>query len=172
MDMLFIGDSLIEYGDWDELLPDDRVTNLGISGETVESLLSRTEDICHRFSSPDIILIMSGINNVAMEDNDFIGAYTDILRKLGQTYNNSRIYVNSLLPVFVPFISNSTVSGINDRLRKMAAGNGAEYLDIYRVFVDDQGAPVKGYLSDDGVHLSIRGYEVWTAELARYFRMM
>ena len=66
--LLFLGDSLIEYYDWAERFADYDVHNLGIAGETVEGLASRLGRILRELKAPDIVFIMSGINNMAMED--------------------------------------------------------------------------------------------------------
>jgi lysophospholipase L1-like esterase len=41
-----------------------------------------------------------------------------------------------------------------------------EFIDIYSYFVKN-GDPVKEYLLDDGVHLSDKGYEVWSNVVER-----
>ena len=62
--LVFIGDSLTQWFDWQRRFPDDAVMNLGISGETVEGLLSRREAIREKVHNPDIIFLMSGINDL------------------------------------------------------------------------------------------------------------
>ncbi len=162
MNILLIGDSLVEYFDWQERFPDHNIVNLGVAGESVEGLLSRTAHIKDNCPEADIIFIMSGINNVAMGDLDFAGPYRIILEKLAGFYPDAGIYVHSLLPVRVDFISDDSIRSINSILRTMAHETGAAYLDIYSRFVDTQGRPIREYLMDDGVHLSAQGYIVWS----------
>ena len=63
--LVFIGDSLTQWGDWERRFPGYQVTNLGISGETVEGLLARRARIRARIENPDVIFLMTGINNLA-----------------------------------------------------------------------------------------------------------
>jgi lysophospholipase L1-like esterase len=163
MNIIMLGDSLIEYYDWQRRFPGHRVWNLGIAGESVEGLLSRVMRIQGICPEADCICIMSGINNVAMGDVDFIDFYKVVLEKLSSFYRTSRIFVHSLLPSTAGFISDTSIREVNDSLRALARDSGAEYLDVYGRFVDTKGRPVREYLLDDGVHVSSAGYEVWSA---------
>jgi len=162
MNILFVGDSLIEYLDWQERFPDHTVINLGAAGESVQGLLSRTVIIQEVCSNADFIFIMSGINNVAMGDNDFIDFYKVIIEKLSVMYPDARIFINSLLPVSVDFISNELIQKTNESLKVLADKMNVFYLDIYRKFIDTKGMPIREYLLEDGVHLSRAGYAVWS----------
>lgn len=162
MNILFVGDSLIEYLDWQERFPDHTVMNLGAAGESVQGLLSRTVIIKEICSEADLIFIMSGINNVAMGDNDFIDVYKVIIEKLSILYPDARIFINSLLPVSVDFISNELIQRTNEFLKILADKMNVFYLDIYRKFIDTKGMPIREYLLEDGVHLSRTGYAVWS----------
>ena len=162
MNILFVGDSLIEYLDWQERFPDHKVTNLGVAGESVQGLLSRTVIIKEVCPKADLIFIMSGINNVAMGDNDFIDFYKIIIEKLSILYPDARIFINSLLPVSVDFISNELIQRTNEFLKVLADKMNVLYLDIYRKFIDTKGMPIREYLLEDGVHLSRAGYAVWS----------
>jgi lysophospholipase L1-like esterase len=162
MDILFLGDSLIEYFDWKERFPDHNIENLGMAGESVEGLLSRVIKIKGIYSKADFIFIMTGINNVAMDDLEFFDFYKIILEKLSSEYPNAQIFINSLLPTTADFISNESIHSANDSLKKLANDRNIEYLDAHKFFIDEDGRPVRDYLLDDGVHLSNKGYEVWS----------
>jgi lysophospholipase L1-like esterase len=162
MKLLFLGDSLIEYFDWQKRFPEHKVANLGIAGEPVEGLLSRVVRVRSICPEADMIFIMSGINNVATGDTEFVEFYRVIIEKLSSAYPGAKIFIFSLLPVLMDFISNESVCQVNESLRKLALDVSAEYLDIYSRFVDTKGRPVREYLLDDGVHLSRTGYDVWS----------
>ena len=59
MDILFLGDSLIEYFDWNERLPGHNIVNLGIAGESVQGLLSRVMKISETSQNAEMIFIMT-----------------------------------------------------------------------------------------------------------------
>jgi lysophospholipase L1-like esterase len=166
--LVFIGDSLTEWGDWQRRFPDYRVTNLGISGETVEGLLARRDRIRAQVENPDYIFLMTGINNIANEQYDIIEPYREIVRNLTTWYKRSTVVVQSLLPVELTWVSPEVSRDANRELKQIAREFNAEYLDVYSSFVGPEGSPVSDYLQDDGVHLSRRGYDAWTQAVGQF----
>ncbi len=159
--VLFIGDSLIEFFDWRSEFPGVDIANLGKAGETVEGLLARLGGITRRYPSADLVFLMTGINNAAMEDFDFLGSCRKVLEGLSASYPESRIFIHSLLPTLLPWVSNAALEEVNRSLAKVAEETGVHFVHLYRRFIDKEGMPVKEYLLPDGVHLSEKGYAVW-----------
>ncbi len=168
--LVFIGDSLTQWYDWQRRFPDYAVTNLGISGEPVEGLLDRRDRIRSRIENPDFIFLMTGINNIAMEQYDIAGPYRELVRNFTTWYKQATIVVQSILPVTLEWISNDVIKNTNRRLSGIAREFDADYLDLFSLFVDAKGNPKSGYLSDDGVHLAGKGYEVWANEVESFLR--
>ncbi len=168
--LVFLGDSLTEWFDWQRRFPEHRVLNLGISGETAEELLDRRDLIRASVENPDFVFLMTGINNVLSERYAVTEPVREIVRNLTTWYKSGCIVVQSLLPVDMPWISNETIRDINRNLAVIAREWRSEYLDIYGLFVDTEGQPRKGLLLDDGVHVSERGYEVWAGEVERFLK--
>ncbi|MCI5118308.1 MAG: hypothetical protein D3913_10180 [Candidatus Electrothrix sp. LOE1_4_5] len=71
--LLMLGDSLVEWGDWEALLPEIEVINRGIAGEHTEELSTRLVNEIDRVlavrSEPEYILIMTGTNNLLMGES-------------------------------------------------------------------------------------------------------
>jgi lysophospholipase L1-like esterase len=168
--LVFIGDSLTEWYNWQERFPAYRVMNLGLSGETVEELLERRDHIRKRVKDPDIVFLMTGINNILSERYDITVPYREIVQNLTTWYKGAKVVVQSLLPVDMPWINNDTIKTINRHLSDIAREHDAEYLDVYRHFVAVNGKPGPGLLSDDGVHLAAKGYEVWADVVEKYLK--
>ena len=164
--LLLVGDSLIEYGDWTQLLPGREVVNLGRSGEAVEELRERAPHLVKRHPAPDLMLVMIGTNNVAMERFDFFEAYADILDIFQAAWPETVLLVNSLLPMDLYYLAPETITRLNDRLRALAERKKAGYLDGWREMVDRDGLVLPGVLEDE-VHLSARGYQLWAGALER-----
>ena len=161
---LFIGDSLIEFFDWQERFPDREVFNYGSAGETAEGLLGRLPNIINRVQSPDLVMIMTGINNVAMEDYGFLHTYEKIVARLKEAYGQTTIAMVSLLPVDLFFLGDA-IPRVNERLKDIAQNNSILYLDMYPLFLDENSRTIASYFEADGVHLSTYGYEVWSRAL-------
>jgi lysophospholipase L1-like esterase len=170
----FIGDSLTEFFDWQERFPAYKVFNLGVAGETVEGLLGRMEGILriirNEARGPDIIFFMTGINNVAMEDYEILGAYRQAITAITAAYVKSKLVIQSILPVRLSWVDNTIIRQLNGSLKQMAEDSRAEYLDLYNTFMSPESEPKKEYLLEDGVHLSDEGYEAWSAAVEDYLK--
>ena len=161
---LFIGDSLIEFFDWRKRFPRDEVYNFGSAGETAEGLFARLPHITGRLAAPDLVMIMTGTNNVAMEDYGFPATYKKIIDMLQKNYGRAPIVITSLLPLEFFFIGDA-ISRLNRRLEDIARQKDIFFLDLYPLFLDKDSAPVRDYYDADGVHLSEKGYEIWARAL-------
>ncbi|HSR35845.1 MAG TPA: GDSL family lipase, partial [Desulfurivibrionaceae bacterium] len=73
--LIFLGDSLIEFCDWRTYFPDQPIINLGLAGETVQELRQRIDRLDGRLQSATWLLLMIGTNNVAMEEYGFLPDY-------------------------------------------------------------------------------------------------
>jgi len=109
-------------------------------------------------------MIMSGINNVAMEDYGFLFTYEKIITHLRETYRQTTIDMVSLLPVDLFFLGDA-IPRVNKRLKDIAQNNTILYLDLYPLFLDENSRTITSCFEADGVHLSIEGYEVWAKAL-------
>jgi len=161
---LFMGDSLIEFFNWQERFPGRKIFNCGIAGETAEGLLTRLPNIIARVQSPDLVMIMTGINNVAMEDYGFLFTYGKIISRLRETYGQAAIVITSLLPVDLFFLGDA-IPRVNMKLKDIAQKNKILYLDLYPLFIDENSRAIPSCFEADGVHLSAEGYEVWARAL-------
>lgn len=170
MNILFIGHSLIEFFDWQERFPEHNVVSLGVAGENVGGMLSRIDGITERHTSADLIFLMSGLNDVAMGDMSFLKDYREAVKMLADAYPDTKIYVNSILPTLSAFIPDRLIRNANDALKGIADDYGAVFLNIYGLFIDSEGMPVKEFLLDDEVHLSDKGYAVWSKALEAEIR--
>lgn len=167
MRILFIGHSLIEFFDWQERFPGHSAVNLGVAGETTEGLLARLEQIVRTNPSADLLFLMTGLNNIAMDDFDFLDSYQLIIHKLSASYPKARIFVNSILPTLHEFIDNKAIENSNRDIRKIADESRAGYIDAYALFVDSNNQPAKEYFSPDCVHLSDGGYRAWSGAMEK-----
>jgi len=161
---LFIGDSLIEFFNWQKRFPDRKIHNFGSAGETAEGLLVRLPRIMERCDSPDLILIMTGTNNIAMEDYGFLLTYEKIIDLLQKDYPQAVIVMTSLLPMDLFFLGEA-VPRVNKRLREIAKEKNIIYLDLYPLFLGEDLKPIRTCYEADGVHLSETGYEVWAGAI-------
>jgi lysophospholipase L1-like esterase len=166
--ILFIGDSLIEFFDWQRRFPEYDIDNEGIAGETVRGLLLGLPYITSRLDTPDSVVLMIGTNNLAMDDYAFLGDYQEILDTFQSLYPDARVAVTSLLPLYLPWLAPDAVERINENLNRKAEKPGIDFLDVFARF-REAGRGERGLFLEDGVHLSDAGYAVWAGVLEKYF---
>ena len=109
-------------------------------------------------------MIMTGTNNIAMEDYGFLSTYERIIAMLKKNYGLATIVMTSLLPMEFFFLGDA-VPRVNKRLKDIAREAKITYLDLYPLFLGQDSRPISAYYEADNVHLSEKGYEVWAGAL-------
>src|SRR4051812_12410847 len=64
-DIVMLGDSLTEWGNWHELVPEFRVINRGIAGDTSSGVLDRLQEVIER--RPKVVFVMVGTNDIGIQ---------------------------------------------------------------------------------------------------------
>lgn len=158
--VLLLGDSLVEYGDWPELLGGYRTVNRGMAGETVGELSARLGREVEGIADPDHIVIMSGTNDLLMGDQNFPAVYATMLPRLKMLEPEANIGVVGIAPMLLPWITEESLAKLNSALRQTVAGAGCRFLDLmpfFQLYCRPVGNPC--FLAD-GVHFSPHGYTV------------
>ena len=168
--LLMLGDSLVEWGDWETLLPDMQVINRGIAGEHTEELSARLVRELETVQEPDYILIMSGTNNLLMGSLYFSSIFAGMLPRLVSLCPDSTITVNSIMPMRVHGVPEETISSVNRELRNIAEQNNCSFLDMTEPFTEQCLPITKPCFMNDGVHLATRGYQVWAGEIRQHLK--
>lgn len=165
--LLMLGDSLVEWGDWDMLLPDLAVISRGRAGEPTEALSARLFDELDSVPEPDCILLMSGTNNLLMGSPHFTAIFQTMLPRLVLLCGKSTVFVNSILPMTAPGMTKEAVAAVNRELRTAAESSGCRFLDMTGPFTEQCLPITRPCFLSDGVHLSTLGYQVWAGEIRK-----
>jgi lysophospholipase L1-like esterase len=168
--LLMLGDSLVEWGDWQKLLPDIQVINRGIAGEHVEDLAARLTAELDTTPEPDHILIMAGTNNLLMGNRFFPAIFKSMLPRLSLLCPDTDITLNSIMPMSLPGFSLQTQE-INKELEVVAGQSDCLFLNMTIPFTEQCLPITKPCFLTDGVHLSTLGYQVWANEIRRHLTM-
>lgn len=174
-DILFVGNSITNGGEWTELFEDARVKNRGISGDICEGLYDRLDPILK--GKPSKIFLMIGINDLARGTSpDLIVAQTDgIAEKIMRESPRTIIFLQSILPVndcYGMFEGHTRQSQIiaplNQRLKEMAELKSITFIDLYNHFVIPGTHKLDPRYSNDGLHLMGEGYMKWVEIVKPY----
>jgi len=166
MRICFVGDSLIEYFDWQARYPRHEVLNLGISGETAQELLGRIAQL--PLAGSDWLVLMTGTNDILM-GNDCLPAYELIVSGLRQIAPQTSLLACGILPMPLPWLLSGAVEQTNAQLEALARRLGIRYLDGVSL-VPTAEARAR-FFDDDGVHLTPSGYAVWSASIENHLQL-
>ena len=177
-DIYMVGDSITEMaGDWDELLGYPDVQNRGIGGDTTAGVLDRLTEIVA--GHPRAIFLMVGINDLrgGRHVDDIAGQYEQILGRVCSESPETKVYVQSVLPVneylyhqyIIPGYPGIHMPGtgevreLNERLHSLATDAGCTYIDLWPALTDD--GCLRTEYTYDGLHVNGFGYAAWTRVL-------
>ena len=171
-DVVFLGNSITHWTNWNELLNISNAKNRGIPGDVTYGVIDRLDEALT--SSPQKIFILIGINDVARKvpDEVILTNYQRIISGIKKISPRTKIYFQTMLPTNPTFkkltnhYKNDHVIAINAGLKQLGAKNNITVIDLYSAFVDDQGLLKKEY-TYDGVHLTGPGYAVWASILTK-----
>jgi lysophospholipase L1-like esterase len=166
--IVFLGDSITQGGLWSELFDAPGVRNRGIGGDTTRDLLERAAQI-HSLR-PSKLFLMIGINdlNTGMDRDDTFANLDALFDGFDRELPKTKVYVQSVLPVndswWVP-IDPADIDAINDELRTESDARGYTFVDLRPHLSDASGLLDPAY-TNDGIHLTGAGYEVWRQQIA------
>lgn len=170
--LLMLGDSLVEWGDWEVLLPEVQVINRGIAGEHTEELsarlVSEIDTVLADGPKPEYILIMTGTNNLLMGNPYFPAILGSMLPRLIDLCPGSSITLNSIMPMQVQGLSQEKIQATNDELRDVAEQSQCRFLDMTMPFTEQCLPVTRPCFLNDGVHLATRGYQVWAQAIEQH----
>jgi lysophospholipase L1-like esterase len=167
--IIFIGNSLTQFGDWSKLLDDSTVINRGIAGDNTYGVLARLNDIIIR--KPAKLFIEIGINDISQNIPGQI-IIKNILLIVKQVHTKSpetKVYITSILPTNdnvkteypQAYHKNDQVELINRELIRDAASDDYTYIDLNSKVKNKNGELDIQYAKTDGIHLNQLGYRKW-----------
>ncbi len=167
--IIFLGNSITEFGDWKTLLGDSTVVNRGIAGDITYGILRRLEEVVRR--EPSKLFLEAGINDIAKGVSPTVIArrISVIVATVRRGSPQRPVYVISVLPTNDAvkqeypdvFNKNDRVEAVNALLRADAARGRYVYVDLHRELRDAKGKLDTRYAESDGLHLNAEGYRVW-----------
>lgn len=167
--IVFLGNSITEAGDWSDVLPGRRIANRGISGDITFGVIARLDKIlAHK---PQRIFLMIGVNDLkrGVPNEVIIRNYKRIVAQIAKDSPKAKVYLQSVLPVntsalIEPFkkVENGNIVALNRALKQIARDHQMTYVDLWEVLAEE--GELKKEFTPDGIHLKPIAYLHW----ARY----
>lgn len=177
-DILFIGDSIVEYYPLQELFGTSKtIVNRGIRGYQTGLLLENLD--AHLYGGAvDKIVLLIGTNDIGKDVpvNEAFNNLEAIIQSIARDYPLTEIKLLSILPVnegeeykqTVYIRTNEKIQEWNQAFQELASAYmQVEFVPVFDSLIDQAGQLKKEYTTD-GLHLSVAGYQVLTKALKDY----
>ena len=177
-DIIFIGDSIIEYYPLQELFGTSKnIVNRGIRGYQI-GLLRENLDVHLYGDSVDQIVLLIGTNDIGKDVpmNEALNNLESVIQTISRDYPLSQIKLVSILPVnestdfkqTVYIRTNEKIKAWNQAYQELAfAYMQVEYVSVFEELLDQEGQLKEDYTTD-GLHLSVSGYQALSSTLKKY----
>lgn len=165
--VVLLGDSLTQWGEWPELLGRPAL-NRGIAGERIEDIRARARDLAEL--QPSVVVLTAGTNDLAAGESPqhVADERAALVRELQTMLPGARLLVVDVPPVrelgLRPEHRRLSARLIEETNRAGRAVLPArvEAVDLHELAEDGQ---LRERYQVDGVHLSGAGYRAWAAIL-------
>ena len=177
-DIIFIGDSIIEYYPLQELLGTSKaIVNRGIRGYQTGLLLDNLD--AHLYGDAvDQIVILIGTNDIGKDIpmSQTLTNLESVIQTISRDYPLSQIKLVSILPVnegedfkqTVYIRTNEKIKAWNQAYQDLASAYmQVEFVPVFENLLD-QKSQLKSDFTTDGLHLSVSGYQALSNTLKKF----
>ena len=194
-DIVFLGNSLTEGGNWVSYFPDVEaklqkkgggIRNRGIVGDTFGGIDARLDQILP--GHPKTIFFMSGANDVShnLTADSIANGIIGVVRRIKAESPKTKVYLQSLLPINESFKRYRLLTGktamfseINAKLEAMCKQEKVTFINLYPLFLTNGPADLalpadqqvlNPKITRDGLHVTKEGYKIWQEAIRKYVK--
>lgn len=179
IDLYFLGDSITrrwgatDYPDflahWKKNFFGWNAGNFGWGGDSTQHMLWRIQNGILDGVNPKVIVIMAGTNNIGKGEKperaaDAAQGVAALVATCRAKAPEATILVFGIFPRNDSPASNGLIDEANRSIAQLADGQRVRYLNINDRLADAEGKLFEG-VAVDGLHLSVKGYEIWARAL-------
>jgi len=192
IDVYFEGDSITRrwgtsdeqykhfYANWRANFFGWNAADFGWGGDLTQNILWRLQNGELDNVKPKVIVLLAGTNNVGnkspAEDDQRavdiprgIKAILDVLRRKAP---KATIILMGIFPRNDNMAVMPIINQVNETISKFADGKKIRYLNINDKMADKDGKLFEGITVKDGLHLDVKGYQVWADALKPIFQKL
>lgn len=174
-DIVFLGNSITDGGEWAELFRNCHVKNRGISGDRTTGIYERLNTILP--GKPKKIFLMIGVNDLqhGASADSVINGILRIANRIAKDSPKTMLYIQSILPVNnqfgkFPMHTNkgAAIVEINNRIKLFCGNENLVFIDLYTAFKNEGDEKLNPQYTNDGLHLMGAGYLLWVKLVSKY----
>jgi lysophospholipase L1-like esterase len=159
--VVFFGDSITEFGLWQEWFPEVESANRGIGGGTIGDLLTRLDAV---IDAPAAVFLLVGTNDIGM--GRWTSRVAADMRRLVCAVRDrapeAPLFVQSVMPRQGKLAGR--IRDLNRVYRDIAEQFDAVYVDLWPALADENGG-LRSEFTLDRLHLGGAGYAAWVEAL-------
>ncbi len=167
--ILFVGSSSIRK--WTTLaadFPDFKVINRGFGGSQIADSTYFASRIIIPYH-PHLILFYAGDNDLGAgkTPDQVVTEYQDFVRTIHQALPQTTIAFISIKPSLLRWKLKDKMVETNRRIAEMKEDR-LVFIDVYSHMLGQDGTPEKDLFVADGLHMTPKGYRLWTSIIRPY----
>lgn len=175
-DIVMLGNSITDGGEFSELFGIHNIKNRGISSDVITGVEKRLGPVTA--GHPAKIFLLIGINDVShgLSVAKLAERYERLVKKIREQSPETHLYIQSVMPINNDyrrykglFGKEKTVKDFNVKIEEIANASGARYIDLWPALAGPDGKLKREY-TNDGLHLNGAGYRAWTRAIEKYVR--
>ncbi len=172
--IIFCGNSITDGGEWQEIFNDINIINRGISGDVIQGVLDRMDELTRH--QPSKLFLLIGVNDLSKgASTKYIAEkIKEFTERFLQKSPATKIYIQSILPVTpvynkFPTHTNKTDSilALNKMLAALPKKYRVDFIDLFSSFAGHANQ-MDSSLTNDGLHLKGKGYMLWKSVVFPY----
>ena len=166
--IIFLGDSITDFVNFDEVLPSYRIINRGIAGDTTSGVLRRLGEVISL--RPEKLFLLIGTNDLGQDvwPEAIARNIREIVSRVQAKSPQTRIYLQAVFPTrHNSSRPNELIQELNSGIRVIAEELNCTFIDLYPLLLDAEGLLAEEYTLD-GLHLSDKAVAKWMEFITPY----
>lgn len=169
-DFVMLGDSITQYGAWEDIFPTTNIRNRGIGKDKTNDLILRLGSVFAL--NPKGIFLMAGTNDLSYgySTEEIMRNFRIITQKIRD--NNIEPIIQSTLECSRSSCGDKLqkIRALNESLKKYAEEENIRFIDINSGLTTEQDGLLRDY-TYDGTHLLGSGYAIWGKNIKPYIKL-
>ena len=168
--LLFVGSSSIRFWPTAERFPGLAVINRGFGGSHISDVNHYLERIVLPYA-PRTIVFYAGDNDIAggKSAEQVLADYRTFVERVHASLPETRIIFVPIKPSLSRWSMWPQMKDANGMIEAYSTSHPAlVYVDMATPMLGEDGTPMPPLFIDDGLHLSVAGYDLWTRILMPY----
>ncbi|MCH2180556.1 MAG: GDSL-type esterase/lipase family protein [Mariniblastus sp.] len=170
--ILFVGSSSIRFWDTERSFPEATIINRGFGGSQISDVNYFFDRVVAKYK-PSIIVFYAGDNDIAQ------GESTDsVVSDFHQFWQTVRHKIPDCTVIYIPIKPSLSrwnlwprMDATNGKIGQIASSQyNLRVADIVKPMLGSDGQPKPDLFARDGLHLSPKGYQIWTRVVSQLLK--